>query len=127
VPAQLTARTFYSGRIISRCFQANGGTATLGWQNVTSDDPNCAMRVNFASGGTNYTMVMSPLYAGTGRALVHCNAVNNTGSCIDWTVTPNANVANAGVANLFSIAPHNGNEQFIAACMLTYRMHITNP
>lgn len=127
VPAQLTTRTFYAGRIVSRCFDPSGGTATVLWADNTGDDGNCAMRVNFASGGTKYTLVMSPLYPGTGRALVHCNALGNSGStCVDWTVTTNANVANAGVANLYSIT-RNGNEQFVAACALTFRMHVTNP
>jgi hypothetical protein len=124
VPGLPAGPVFYSGRAVSRCFTPSGGTTTYSWLKVT-DDPNCAMRVNFSWTGTNYTLVMSPAYQGTGLASVHCNAANGT-SCVDWTVTPNANTPNAGVANLYSIAK-NGSERFVAACRLTFRIRATYP
>ncbi len=127
VPGLPVGPTFYpSGRIVSRCFTPAGGTTAYSWFNVSaSGDPNCAMRVNFTSGSTSYTLVMSPLYSGTGLALVSCNAFSAS-SCVDWSVIPNPSGANAGVANLYSIA-RNGSEKFVAACRLTFRMHVTYP
>jgi hypothetical protein len=124
VPGLPIGATFYSGRLVSRCFAPTGGTTAYNWFSIT-DDPNCAMRVNFTSAATNYTLVMSPAYAGTGTSSVHCNAISGS-SCVDWTVTPNANGANAGVAHLYSIA-RNGSEKFVAACRLTFRMRVTYP
>lgn len=122
VPGLPAGPILYSGRIVSRCYAPTGGTTAYSWFNVT-DDRNCAMRVNFTSGGSTYTMVMSPGYAGTGTASVHCNAFGES-SCVDWTVTPNPNAANAGVANLYVITK-SGSERFVAACRLTFRMHVT--
>jgi hypothetical protein len=124
VPGLPSGPTFYQGRIVSRCYTPAGGTTAYNWFHIT-DDPNCAMRVNFASGSTSYTLVMSPGYAGTGTASVHCNAFSGS-SCVDWTVTPNPNATSAGVANLYSVAK-NGSEKFAAACRLTFRMHVTYP
>jgi hypothetical protein len=125
VPGFPIGATFYSGRIISRCFLPAGGTQTISWLDIAGADPNCAMRVNFTSGTTNYTLVMSPLYPGTGLAEVYCNVVDG-GSCVDWTDVVNLNAPNASVANLYSIAK-NGSEKFVAACKLSFRVHVTYP
>lgn len=125
VPGLPIGANFYSGRVISRCFAPGGGTTGYSWFSITTDDPNCAMRVNFTSGSTAYFLVMSPAYAGTGRALVHCNAVSGS-SCVDWTITTNANTPNAGVANLYTVGK-GGKEILVAACKLTFRMHVTLP
>ena len=124
MPGLAIGPMFYSGRLVSRCFTPSGGTSGYSWFNIT-DDPNCAMRVNFAAGGNDYTLVMSPLYARTGLADVHCNAFSGT-SCVDWTIMPNANAANPGVGNLYVIGK-GGNEKFVAACKLTFRMHVSYP
>jgi hypothetical protein len=116
---------FYSGRVVSRCFTPAGGTTAFSWFNIAGADPNCAMRVNITSGSKDYSLVMSPLYPGTGVAEVYCNAVSG-GACVDWTVLPNPNVANAGIANLYSIAK-SGAEKFVAACKLSFRIHVTYP
>lgn len=119
-------------RVINRCFDPTGATTnTVNWLTITSSDSNCAMRVNFLIGGTQYTLVMSPSYTNTGRAVVSCNLASG-GSCVDWSVATNLTQdsvinPNPGVANLYSIAPHNGKQVFIGTYYLTYRMHITYP
>ena len=119
------------GRVISRCFDPTGTTTnTVSWTGITTSDPNCSMRVNFIIGATRYTLVMSPYYANTGRSIVSCNALSG-GSCVDWTVLPNMTQSsvnpNPAVANLYSIAPHNGKETLVGTYYLTYRMHVTYP
>jgi hypothetical protein len=125
VPGLPGGPMFYAGRAISRCFNPSGGTMTYSWFAVVGADPNCAMRVNFTYGSTDYTLVMSPGYPGTGLAEVYCNATSG-GSCVDWSLVPNPNVTNAYVANLYSIG-RGGAERFIAACKLTFRIHVTYP
>lgn len=123
---------FLHARVISRCFDPTGATTnTVNWSSITTSDSNCAMRVNFVIGGTQYTLVMSPSYANTGRAVVSCNLASG-GSCVDWSVATNLTQdgvinPNPGVANLYSIAPRNGKQVFIGTYYLTYRMHITYP
>jgi hypothetical protein len=120
-------RYFYSGRLVSRCFDPTGVTTnTYPWFSVQGADLNCAMRVNFTYGGTQYTLVMGPGYSGTGKALVTCNSANTRGSCVDWTIFPNLTAANPTVAYLYSIGK-GGKEVFVAACQLRYRMHVTYP
>jgi hypothetical protein len=115
---------FYSGRVISRCFDPSGQTtAAQSWFGIT-DDNNCAMRVNFASGGNQYSLVMSPLVASTGRASVHCNAFSGA-NCVDWTIATTPEIPNAGVANLYLLTKRG--DQLVAVCKLTYRMHVTYP
>src|SRR5262249_50244947 len=100
-------------RVISRCFDPSGSTTnTLGWFTITTSDPNCSLRVNFKMLGTTYALVMSPYYANTGRAVVSCSLVSGT-SCADWSIVPNLTRdpvinPNPTVANLYSVAPHNG-------------------
>jgi hypothetical protein len=125
VPGFPVGPLLYSGRIISRCFTPSGGTSGFSWLNITGADPNCAMRVNFTSGLTSYTLVMSPGYSGTGLAEVYCNATNGA-SCVDWTVVPNMNAPNGGVANLYSIGK-GGKEVFVGTLALSYRIHVTLP
>jgi hypothetical protein len=118
----------YAGRVLSRCFNPEGGTSTVSWFSVTGANPNCSMRINFTYGSTNYVLVMSPgsNYAGTGLAEVYCNAVNASAACVDWTILPNPNATNAGVAKLFAV-DRRGNETLVATCKLTFRMHVTYP
>jgi hypothetical protein len=124
VPGLPSGPTFYTGRIVSRCYTPSGGTTAVSWFGITTiDDTNCAMRVNFTWSSNSYTLVMSPGYAGTGLASVHCNGVVGS-SCADWTVSPNANTPNAGVANLY-VVTKSGSERFVAACRLTFRMHVS--
>jgi hypothetical protein len=127
IPGFPSSPTLYQGRIVSRCFDPLGGTTTSSWFSIAenADNPNCAMRVNFAYGGTSYTLVMSPVYPNTGRASVHCNGASGT-SCVDWTISPNPNGANPGIANLYAIG-RNGSERFVAVCRLTFRDHVTYP
>lgn len=122
-----TGRFFYSGRLVSRCFDPTGVTTnTYPWFKIQGADPNCAMRVNFSYGGKQYALVMSPAYSGTGKALVTCNSANTSGSCVAWTIFPNLTAANPLVAHLYSIGK-GGNEVFVAACQLNYRMRVTYP
>jgi hypothetical protein len=117
----------YAARVLSRCFNPAGGTSTVSWFSVVGANPNCSLRVNFTYGSTSYVLVMSPgaSYAGTGLAEVYCNAVSGS-SCVDWTLLPNPNVANAGVAKLYSI-DKRGNENYVATCKLTFRVRVTYP
>ena len=73
---------------------------------VGSTNGNCSFGVDFSASGSKYKLVMSPRFAGTGRALVSCMQALS-GACTRWTIEPNTNVANAGVANLFRFA-NNG-------------------
>lgn len=120
------------GRVISRCFDPTGVTTnTVGWSGITTSNPNCSMHINFAIAGTQYTLVMTPYQANTGRALVSCNVVSG-GQCVDWSIGPNLtqdNVVNPSptVAALFSIAPHNGKQTLVGTYYLTYRVHLTRP
>ena len=119
-------------RVISRCFDPTGATTnTVSWLTITSSDSNCSLRVNFVVGGTQYTLVMGPNLAGTGKAVVSCNVVSGI-SCADWTVVPNLTedaVINPtpAVANLYSIAAHAGKQTFIGTYYLTYRARVTYP
>jgi hypothetical protein len=120
------------GRVISRCFDPTGATTdTVGWSSVTTSNPNCSMHINFTIAGTQYALVMTPYQENTGRALVSCNVVSG-GQCVDWTIVPNLtqdNVVNPSptVADLFSIAPHNGKQTLVGTYYLTYRVHLTRP
>ena len=67
--------------------------------------------MDVSSGNTKYKLAKNPVYSGTGRALVTCNAAMGANGTT-WTIVPNADVANAGlanagVANLYHHA-HNG-------------------
>jgi hypothetical protein len=120
--------SFYSGRMISRCYDPTGATTnTYSWFNITGANPNCAMRLNFSYLGNGYTMVMSPIYPGTGKAEVYCNASGSSGSCADWTILPNLNAPSATIANLYSVDAHNGKETLVGAYHLTFRIHVTYP
>jgi hypothetical protein len=57
--------------------------------------------LDFTSGRTKYQLVMRPTAPGTGRALVTC-VTAASGSCTSWTIVPNPDAANAGVANLYT-------------------------
>ncbi len=84
------------------------------------------MRLNFNNGGIQYTLVMSPIYPGTGRAEVYCNAVNGN-VCVDRAVLPNLNVSNPTIANLYSIDPRRGTTTLVGVYNVTYRLHATFP
>ena len=120
------------GRVISRCFDPTGATTdTVGWSSITTSNPNCSMHINFTISGTQYALVMTPYQANTGRALVSCNVVSG-GQCVDWSIVPNLtqdNIVNPSptVADLFSIAPHNGKQTLVGTYYLTYRVHLTRP
>jgi len=122
VPGLPSGSTFYPGRIVSRCYTPTGGTTAVSWFGIIHD-ANCAIRVNFSWGSNNYTLVMSPAYAGTGLVSVHCTGFGGS-SCVDWTVSPNPDNPNPGVANLYVITK-SGSEKFVAACKLTFRMHVS--
>lgn len=99
---------YYSAsvEVFSKCFDQNNVQVSLRTIPVGGSNGNCSFGVDFSSGRTKYKLAMSPVYAGTGRALVTCNTASG-GNCVDWTIVPNMNVSNAGVANLYHFA-NNG-------------------
>jgi hypothetical protein len=120
---------YYYAEVISRCFDINGNI--ISFLGVNTSDNRCSLRVNLTHGGTSYVFVMSPesKYAGTGWATVACNAVNASGSCVHWTITPTPSiqVTNATVANLYTVNPRNGKETLVGSYHNTYRIDVTNP
>jgi len=120
------------GRVISRCFDPTGATTnTVSWAGITTANPNCSMHVNFSIAGTDYALVMTPYQANTGRAIVSCNVLNG-GQCVEWNIVPNLTQdsvvnPNPTVADLFSIAPHNGKQTLVGTYALTYRIRLTFP
>lgn len=95
-----------SVEVYSGCFDASNTKISILTMTVAAVYGNCSFGVDFSRGKTKYKLVMSPTSAGTGRAIVTCNAVGG-GYCTNWTIAPNPNVANAGVANLYTYA-NNG-------------------
>lgn len=93
---------YYSASVelYSQCFDANNVQVSLTTIPAGGSNGNCSFGVDFSSGTTKYKLVMSPVKAGTGRALVTCNSASMSG-CVDWTIVPNTGVTNAGVANLY--------------------------
>lgn len=84
----------------SKCFnQSNVRVSMLAMAAGTSNT-NCSFGVDFAVGSTKYKLAMSPIYAGTGRAMVSCTAASG-GYCTSWTIS---NAADAHVANLYHFA-----------------------
>ena len=91
----------------SQCFDAN--TVAVGIANMAAGDSrnNCSFGIDFTSGRTKYQLVMSPKYAGTGRAVVTCLAVAS-GMCSSWTIATDAAAPNATVANLYHFSNNGG-------------------
>jgi hypothetical protein len=113
----------FNGKLRSRCFDP--GNNVYSWLAIQSQDTNCAMRVNFTYGRTDYTLVMSPLEAGTGTATVICT--NWKGSlCSSWTDLPTAGVANANVAHLYSFGK-GGAQTLIGSYALSFYITLTHP
>jgi hypothetical protein len=100
---------YYSSNIeaYSQCFDENTVQVSILSMTAGASNGNCSFGVDFSSGGTKYKLVMSPKFAGTGRASVTCNAAAG-GSCTSWTIAPNAGVVNAGVANLYRFGKNGG-------------------
>jgi hypothetical protein len=94
----------YNARLVSRCFAADGGITGYLQVPEGSSNSRCAMRVNFTAGGTDYFLVMSPLYAGTTWVTVSCpaDADANT-TCETWSVAPDASAVTP-VAALYRVS-----------------------
>lgn len=91
----------YPADIFSRCYDNSGNTVTLLEIAAGTSNNNCSLRINFASGGYRYSLVMAPAQSpGTGTASVACNASATDHTCTSWTITPFASGQNATVANL---------------------------
>lgn len=90
----------------SRCFDAANAVVNIRLMAVGASNGNCSFMTDFYYGGTKYKLAMSPLYSGTGRALVTCAAAA-AGFCTSWKIVPNTNAASAGIANLYHFA-NNG-------------------
>ena len=100
---------YYSAsvEVFSKCFDQNNVQVSLTTIPAGGSNGNCSFGVDFSVDRTKYKLAMSPVYAGTGRALVTCKAASASG-CIDWTIVPNNTVSNAGVANLYHYANNGG-------------------
>jgi hypothetical protein len=96
---------YYSTNVeaYSQCFGQGDVPVSLLAMTAGSTNGNCSFGVDFSASGSKYKLVMSPKFAGTGRALVSCMQALS-GACTRWTIAPNASVANVGLANLFRFA-----------------------
>ena len=114
---------YYSAsvEVYSQCFDASGNV--LGLLGMSSSNGNCSFGKDFSYGRTKYKLVMSPKFAGTGRALVTCNTAA-ADSCTSWTISVNPNVADAGVATLFRFA-NNGDLIFVGFYRDSYAISAT--
>lgn len=98
------ANSFYYSHVevASRCYDESGNTRNIQLLGQGASYDNCGLILDFAPGtghSTTYKLAMGPQYAGTGIAMVTCNAV--TGSyCTSWTIVPNDAAPNARVAIL---------------------------
>jgi len=97
---------YYSASIeaYSQCFDQNDSTVSMLSMSAGESNGNCSFGMDFSYGSTKYKLVMSPRFAGTGRATVTCDIVAG-GYCTHWTIVPNAAAANAGVADLYHYSP----------------------
>lgn len=97
----------FNGALLPRCFDSSG--ANVDWTTIRPGYPDgtCAMRIQFIYNGTQYALVMSPEFAGTGTAMVSCtNWSTAANSCVAWSEVPNSAAPNAYVADL--IIPNGG-------------------
>jgi hypothetical protein len=97
---------YYSASIeaYSQCFDQNDSQVSMLSMSAGESNGNCSFGMDFSYGSTKYKLVMSPRFAGTGRATVTCDIAAG-GYCTHWTIAPNAAAANAGVANLYHYSP----------------------
>lgn len=116
---------YYSSNVeaYSKCFDQNNNQVSILNMATGASNGNCSFGVDFSSGQTKYKLAMSPIYSGTGRALVTCNAVAGR-YCTRWTIVPNAGVTNAGVANLYTYAK-NGALVLVGAFRNSYSVAAT--
>ena len=93
---------YYSSsvEVYTRCFDQNDAATSMLSMAAGASNRNCSFGIDFSVGRTKYKLVMGPTAAGTGRANVTCVAAAG-GSCSRWTIVPNADLASAGVANLY--------------------------
>lgn len=126
--------------IYSRCYDANNQqltTSNVAMQAGTANT-RCDFGLDFGSGGVKYKFVMGPQLAGTGWAMVICNAVSATGACNNWTISPNATAGFGNVptvANLYrfdnkgaiNLGSRNINFDYIGQYYNTFRIDVTNP
>jgi len=119
-PAVFPGSLPFNGQLYSRCFTSSGGLQN--WTQIQYADSNCAMRANFTYDGTGYSLVISPLYSGTGTATVTCtNWSISSKSCLAWTDVPTAGIANANVANLYNGAT------LVGQYFLSFNVTLTHP
>jgi len=93
--------------LYSQCFDSSTTQISILAMAAGAIYGNCSFGIDFSSGNTKYKLVMSPKFAGTGSAMVTCNAVAGA-YCTRWTIVPNPNAANAGVANLYTFSQSRG-------------------
>ena len=100
---------YYSSNVevYAGCFEQNGAHSNLFALAAGTSRDDCTFGLDFSFGRTKYKLAMGPASAGTGRAAITCNTAAN-GSCTSWTILPNPNAANAGVANLYHFSNNGG-------------------
>lgn len=121
---------YYSEKVqvFSRCYDgANQRLPTSNLQ-MTAGQTNsrCDLGVDFASGRTQYGLMMSPAVSGTGWATVTCNTQTGgtTGDCNSWTISPNMV---SGFGNVPTVAKLSRGSTDVGLYYLTFRIDVTNP
>ncbi len=109
--------------VYSGCFDASDVRINVLAMTAGEVNDNCAFGFDVSVGRTKYKLTMGNAWAGTGRAMVTCNA-SSTSGCTSWTIVPDANVANAGVANLYHFA-NNGSLVFDGVYHNSYSVGVT--
>jgi len=133
---------YYSAyvEIYSRCYDANNQqltTSNVAMQAGTANT-RCDFGLDFGSSGVKYKFVMGPQFAGTGWAMVTCNAVDAMGACNNWTISPNPSTGFGNVptvANLYrfnnkgaiNLGSRNINFDYIGQYYNTFSIVVTNP
>ena len=109
--------------VYSQCYDANGTQVTLPSMALGSTNGNCSFGVDFGVSGTVYKLAMGPQFAGTGRATVTCT-VGSAIACTAWSIVPNSNAPNAGVA-LLNYYTRNGTLTPLATYHNSFRVTAT--
>ena len=109
--------------VYARCLDASGAVTSLLSMSGGDSNANCTFGLDFAYNNTKYKLVMGQQYGGTGRAVVACTSTAGA-ACSSWTIVPDANAANAGVAALFRFAS-NGSLIAVGMYHNSYSLGIT--
>jgi hypothetical protein len=135
-PAAPPAGYYVIQKTYSICRDQSGNTVPF--SNLINGSGNCSLAVNFFYEGILYKLLMRPGSLdgtlcpsggcpATGMARVTCNSVSGD-QCVNWTITPNADVPLVGVSNLYSYTGPRGSEWvYIGQYYNTFRINASNP